>query len=111
MQTPGAVQLWIGKKLCSSNLFKFTQKKISDQAHPLHRGNDTSRSAVFGSSQAQSRVCLSNEAETRLSDGSEISVAMRYSSFLDTKSWRFLIIIREVINFQRFVKLEDFEQN
>ena len=26
------------------------------------------------------------------------------------KSWRFLIIIREVINFQRFVKLEDFEQ-
>ena len=31
----GAVQLWAGKKLCSPNKSKITQKKISDRAHPL----------------------------------------------------------------------------
>ena len=44
----GAAQLWAGKKLCSSNLSKFTQKKISDRAHPHHRENDTSKSAILG---------------------------------------------------------------
>ena len=44
----GAAQLWAGKKLCSSNLFKFTQKKISDRVHPHHRENDTSKSAILG---------------------------------------------------------------
>ena len=31
----GAAQLWAGKKLCSPNKSKITQKKISDRAHPL----------------------------------------------------------------------------
>ena len=44
----GAAQLWTGKKLCSSNPSKFTQKKISDLAHPYHRENDTSKSAILG---------------------------------------------------------------
>ena len=44
----GAAQLWAGKKLCSSNPSKFTQKKISDRAHPHHRENDTSKSAILG---------------------------------------------------------------
>ena len=43
----GAAQLWAGKKLCSSHPSKITHKKISDQAHPLHWENDTSRCAVF----------------------------------------------------------------
>ena len=73
----GATQLRTGKKLCSSDPSKITQKNISDQAHPLHRENDSSRSAILGGSQAQSRACLSNEAENHLSDGSEISVVMR----------------------------------
>ena len=67
----GATQLRAGKKLCSSDPSKITQKKISDQAHLLHRENDSSRSAILGDSQAQSRACLSNEAENHLSDGSE----------------------------------------
>ena len=32
----GAAQLWAGKKLCSPNPSKITQKKFSDQAHPHH---------------------------------------------------------------------------
>ena len=31
----GAAQLWAGKKLCSPNKSKITQKKISDRAHPF----------------------------------------------------------------------------
>ena len=54
----GAAQLWVGKKLFSANQSKFTQKEISDRAHPHHRENDTSRLAVFGDSQAQIQVCL-----------------------------------------------------
>ena len=44
----GAAQLRAGKNLCSSNLSKFTQKKISDRVHPHHRENDTSKSAILG---------------------------------------------------------------
>ncbi len=111
----GAAQHWSGKKLCSSYPSKITQKQISDRAHPLHRENDTSRYAVFGGSQAQIRACLSIEAKNHLSDDTEISGVMegtpQYLIFVDTKSWRFLIIIREDINLRKFVKLEDFAQN
>ena len=54
----GAAQLWAGKKLCSPNPSKIVEKKISDQAHPLRRENDPSRSSVLSGSEAQNRVCF-----------------------------------------------------
>ena len=54
----GAAQLWAGKKLCSSNPSKIVEKKISDQAHPLRRENDPSRSSVLSGSEAPNRVCF-----------------------------------------------------
>ena len=48
----GAAQLWAGKKLCSSNPSKIAQKKISDQAHPLHRENDPSKSSILSGFEA-----------------------------------------------------------
>ena len=43
----GAAQLWVGKKLFSSNQPKITQTEISDRAHPHHQKNHTSKSAVL----------------------------------------------------------------
>ena len=43
----GAVQLWAGKKLCSSNKSKITQKKISDQAHPLPCQTEKSKMSIL----------------------------------------------------------------
>ena len=48
----GAAQLCAGKKLCSSNPSKIAQKKISDQAHPLHRENDPSKSSILSGFEA-----------------------------------------------------------
>ena len=48
----GAAQLWAGKKLCSPNPSKIAQKKISDQAHPLHRENDPSKSSILSGFEA-----------------------------------------------------------
>ena len=52
----GAAQLWAGKKLCSPNPSKIAQKKISDQAHPLHRETGPSRSSILSGFEAQNRV-------------------------------------------------------
>ena len=58
---------------------------------------------------------MSPPRRSSLSDDTEISGVMegtpQYLIFVDTKSWRFLIIIREDINLRKFVKLEDFAQN
>ena len=69
----GAAQLWVGKKLFSSNQSKITQKEISDQAHPHHKKKSHLEIGNFGVFQTQNRVCLSEEPENHLSDGSEIS--------------------------------------
>ncbi len=52
----GAAQLWAGKKLCSPNASKIAQKKISDQAHPLHRETGPLRSSILSGFEAQNRV-------------------------------------------------------
>ena len=54
----GAVQLWAGKKLCSSNKSKITQKKISDRAHPLPCEIGPSKMRVLVYRKSQNRVCL-----------------------------------------------------
>ena len=43
----GAAQLWVGKKLFSTNQFRFTQTEISDRAHPLASKNDASKMSVL----------------------------------------------------------------
>ena len=43
----GAAQVWAGKKLFSTNQFKFTQKKFFDQAHPLPSQIDLSKLAIL----------------------------------------------------------------
>ena len=53
-----ALQLWAGKKLCFPNSFKIVEKEISDQAHPLRRENDPSRSSALSGSEAPNRVCF-----------------------------------------------------
>ena len=52
----GAAQLWAGKKLCSPNKSKITQKKISDQAHPLHQKIRTSKMRILANRNQKNRV-------------------------------------------------------
>ena len=73
----GAAQLWAGKKLCSSNPSKFTQKKnFRPGASPSSRKLHRLEIGHFGNSQTQNYACPSNEAKNHLSDTSEISVIM-----------------------------------
>ena len=55
----GVAQLWAGKKLCSPNPSKITQKKISDQAHPLpcEIGPSKMRVLVYRKSQIRVSLC------------------------------------------------------
>ena len=54
----GVAQVWAGKKLCSPNPSKITQKKISDQAHPLPCEIGPSKMRVLVYRKSQNRVCL-----------------------------------------------------
>ena len=59
----GAAQLWVGKKLFSSNQSKITQKEISDRAHPHHQKNHASKLAVlmfFCRKKSNFRKCCRN---------------------------------------------------
>ena len=55
----GAAQLWVGKKLCSPNQSKITQKKISDQAHPLPCEIEPSKMRLLANRKPQNRGYLS----------------------------------------------------
>ena len=54
----GVGQLWAGKKLCSPNPSKITQKKISYQAHPLPCEIGPSKMQFLVYRKSQNRVCL-----------------------------------------------------
>ena len=52
----GAAQLWVGKKLFSTNQSRFTQKEISDRAHPLSCKNDASKMSAGESKSSSSEL-------------------------------------------------------
>ena len=84
------------------------QKKISDQAHPHHRKNWPSKSAkmvFFFEKKSNFRKCCRNFCGEGCRNFWHFGGTLQYPIFAETKSWRFLIFIRGVVNFWKSKKL------